>query len=88
MAGGEQMSLRELLPTLTASSYGSNKGKGGQRRKGLRGLLPTLTTTRATYGRRGGKVYPMLNGIVAGPLSPRWLEWFMGFPDGWTTSVP
>lgn len=82
-----------LLPTLTASSYGSNKGGCAGRSKqpsrfSLRTLLPTLTTTRATYMRSRGKTYAMLNGMVDGPLSPRWLEWFMGFPDGWITSVP
>lgn len=57
-----------------------------------RGLLPTLTRHAATRGsgesttREGG---PSLNTVIGGgPLSPRWLEWFMGFPDGWTEPPP
>lgn len=90
MAGGERVSLRELLPTLGASSHGSNRGgqvgRVGEIRPSLRGLLPTLTTQRATYATRRDQVYPTLHGTVDGPLNPRWLEWFMGFPDGWLTS--
>lgn len=86
-----------LLPTLTAQAYGSNRGgtsgRDGQPvRFSLRTLLPTLTTTGATYMRyptKAGRVQvTMLPGMVDGPLSPRWLEWYMGFPDGWITSVP
>lgn len=75
------------LPTLTAHGYGS-QAKDGRTRYSLRRLVPMLTTTRAQYMTSRGKRYPMLNGMVDGPLSPRWLEWFMGFPDGWITSVP
>ncbi len=85
-----------ILPTLTASSYGSNKGgsagRVGRERLSLRKMVPTLMTTGATYMEypaKGGKVRViMLPGMVDGPLSPRYLEWFMGFPDGWITSVP
>jgi hypothetical protein len=86
------MHLRQalfLLPTLTASGYGRNKGgsKPGRERRSLRGLLPTLTASRATYMQRRGVVYPQLGAITDGPLNPRFLEWFLGFPDGWTASV-
>lgn len=82
------------LPTLTATTYGSNQGgaASGPQRVSLRRLVPPLMTTRATYMRyptKGGPVkVVMLPGMVDGPLSPRWLEWFMGFPDGWLTSTP
>lgn len=87
-----------MLPTLSATSYGSNKGgaagRDGQRqRPSLRALLPTLCASDATRGpnslRHGrtassrGKTYPMLNGMVDGPLNPKWLLWFMGFPLWW-----
>jgi hypothetical protein len=86
-----------LLPTLTAQPYGYNRGGAAGRddqptRFSLRTLLPTLTTTGASYMRyptkRGPVRVTMLPGMVDGPLSPRWLEWYMGFPDGWITSVP
>lgn len=83
VAGSQKLQL----PTLTAQSYGT-QAKDGRTRYSLRRLVPTLTTTRAQYMTSRGKRYPMLNGMVDGPLSPRWLEWFMGFPDGWITSVP
>jgi hypothetical protein len=62
-----------LLPTLTACSYGSNKGgqKPGHARHSLQslakqGLLPTLTAT-------GNLVAPSM--------------WYMAFPVGWTEPV-
>ena len=28
------------------------------------------------------------NGGVGGRLNPRWVEWVMGFPEGWTDCEP
>lgn len=87
---GGQMRLSALLPTLTATGYGfqvgGDAGRAGQKRPSLRSLLPTLRTTRPQYDTRRGRVYPQLGGMAGGPLNPPWLEWFMGFPDGWTES--
>lgn len=77
-----------LLPTPSASSYGSNQGGAGGRTGKVREsletmarngrLLPTPTCDRATYHRRHG-------GLVAGGyLHPRFVEWMMGAPPGWT----
>jgi hypothetical protein len=90
--GGPRVSLQQqvhLLPTLTAQSYGTNKGgaagrEGQPARRSLRALLPTLTTTRASYMVSRGTFYPMLNGMVDGPMNPTWLEWYMDFPPYWT----
>ena len=30
---------------------------------------------------QGGEPLPI---AVGGTLNPRWVEWLMGFPDGWT----
>lgn len=56
------------------------------------GLLPTLvSSTRGGYQQGGGaagrvgKKRPHLNTIAGGPLHPRWMQWYQGFPDGWTT---
>lgn len=77
-----------LLPTLTAQSYGSNvggsAGRVGKVRMSLQRLLPTLTCNRATYGTRRGKRCETLPGMAGGPLNPTWLEWYQGFPAGWT----
>lgn len=39
---------------------------------------------RAYSARGGGKKGEQLPNAVGGPLSPRWVEWLMGFPDEWT----
>lgn len=61
-----------LLPTLSASRYGSNRGGAAGRLGKVRHSLDSL----AKLGR--------LPHHKAGPLSPTWAETFMGFPIGWT----
>lgn len=34
--------------------------------------------------RGGGKKGEQLPNVIGGPLSPRWVEWLMGYPDEWT----
>ena len=93
---GTYRNLREelnLLPTLTATAYGSNiggsAGRKGRKRVSLRSLLPTLTVkgnhNRAGLSERSGD--GLATALGSGPLSPTWLEWYLGFPDGWTESV-
>lgn len=83
-----------LLPTPTASSYGSQGGalgRVGKARLSLeamakRGQLPTPVVSRATWNKKGASTWPAL-GMVAeteGRLCPRFVEWMMGFPDDWT----
>jgi hypothetical protein len=85
----------QLLPTPTATSYGSNKG-GAAGRKGIarlslesmarNGRLPTPVVSRSDWNKKSDKAWPGL-GMVAGTegrLSPRFVEWMMGFPDEWT----
>lgn len=84
-----------LLPTPTASSYGSNQGGAlGRVEKARlsleamarRGCLPTPIVSRSTHNTKGDRTTPGL-GMVAeteGRLSPRFVEWMMGFPDDWT----
>jgi len=65
------------LPTPTAASYGSsNNGNPGDHREeyATKGK-PSLWT----MAERGD-----LPGHPRGPLSPEWVEWAMGFPEGWT----
>lgn len=82
-----------LLPTLSAATYGSNRGgangRSGPDRPSLetlakRGLLPTLTR-RDEKGpgpkhTKGGSDLPQ---ALGGHLSADWCRWFMGFPVGW-----
>lgn len=85
----------QLLPAPTATSYGSNRG-GAAGRKGaarlsleqmaLRGALPTPCVSRKTWNKKGDATFAGL-GMVAeteARLSPRFVEWMMGFPDDWT----
>lgn len=80
-----------LLPTPTASSYGSNQGgaagRVGKVRYSLeqmarRGLLPTPTASRRSGLQSHGR------NAVLGRMNPRFLEWMMSFPIGWTRSGP
>ena len=50
-------------------------------------LLPTLTV-RGNHNRKGKseKSGDGLTTCLGGPPHPTFLEWFMGFPAGWTAS--
>ncbi len=52
-------------------------------------LMPTLTVegnrNRASYGGASGD--GLQTALGGGPLNPTWLEWYQGFPDGWTEST-
>jgi len=37
---------------------------------------------------RVGKIRKSLSGLLGGPPNPEWLEWFMGWPIGWTDTKP
>ncbi len=85
-----------LLPTPAASRSGNNQGGAAGRvgpiRESLdsaarKGLLPTPTVNynRAGLTDRSGDG---LATVIGGPLSPRFVEWLMGFPDGWTDCEP
>jgi hypothetical protein len=88
-----------LLPTLSACSYGTNKGgaagRVGKERPSLqtmakRGLLPTLTV-KGNYNKSGlssrsgdGLVTWLWKQGHKGPLNPVWAEVFMGYLPHWT----
>lgn len=85
-----------LLPTPSACSYGTSDGRGQYAHRGTpsldtlarRGMLatpcsrdykgPTGTPTR------GGRNLPRDLGQKTRCLSPRFVEWMMGLPLGWT----
>jgi hypothetical protein len=89
-----------LLPTLSASSYGSNQGgaagRTGPKRYSLlllllrKGLLPT--TTKGNYNRAGlsersgDGLLTALSRLGATEPTREFLCWFMGFPSEWLTS--
>ena len=57
-----------LLPTLSAQSYGTNKG-------GAAGRVGKKRPSLETMGREAGAGYR---------LNPAFTEWLMGWPSGWT----
>lgn len=88
----------QLLPTPSATPYGSNVG-GAEGRKGearlslesmaRKGILPTPCVSRETWSRDpdGGRKTRAGLGMVVGTearLSPLFVEWMMGFPVDWT----
>lgn len=91
-----------FLPTLSASSYGNNRGgsagRSGKIRPSLqtmarKNLWPTLTRRDAesikklTRGKNAGPGGTPLPVAIGGPLNPEWAEWFMNYPIGWTESA-
>ena len=65
-----------LLPTPTASTYGSNIGGGSGRQGKVRRSIYQLAN-------RGS-----LPGHPQGLLNPEWIEQAMGYPIGWTALEP
>lgn len=86
-----------LLPTPTASSYGTNQGGAAGRVGKVRMSLHTMVRRGllATPTAKGNQLCPSMKkwpGCEAwqavhppGPLLPSFVEWMMGFPDGWTS---
>jgi hypothetical protein len=66
-----------LLPTPSASSYGTNQG-GSMGRTGK--VRPSLQT----MARKNLWPTPTLAAQAGGQLNPTWVEWLMGWPEGWT----
>jgi hypothetical protein len=59
-----------------------------ERRRGIP-RVPTPTTQDASNNGPASQMErntKPLNAEVGGPLNPRWVEWLMGWPDGWTDS--
>ena len=87
-----------LLPTLSATSYGSNQGGGAGRvgpvrysieQMAKRGMLPSLTASDHRYRQASGNWQG--NDLVSrlgGKLNPTWCDWYQGFPIGWTALQP
>lgn len=125
-AQGRQVStadvLCHLLPTPTATPYGSNQSPspGAAIRPSLDSLAPLLptpmvgSTSPAAHGQISGQFRRQMDEALAqfgayadviarwqpvvgrpapeptinGRLSPLFVEWMMGLPDGWVTDVP
>lgn len=81
-----------LLPTPSASSYGSNKGGaagrvGKETSMARKGLLPT-PTVKGNYNKAGLSARSgdgLGTAVGPGPLNPVFAELMMGFPADWTS---
>jgi hypothetical protein len=79
------------FPPAAATDWKGRSGKGHIARHGNKRLsdaitYPTVTASDASggpgnQGRAGGE---NLRTVIGGQLNPEWVEWFMGFPIGWT----
>ena len=82
MDGG--LGRRVMLPTPTANQYGTrNNGKRGDGTTYKTAGSPRLTTMA-----RRGEWVDMDQQVPGGKLNPAWVEWLMGWPEGWTDLEP
>jgi len=88
-----------LLPALTATSYGSNRGGAAGRTGKVRYSLPALIardarTAAARPKPRQRGTLPLIcqiadmQGSNTGGLNPPWTAWFMGYPVEWAQCAP
>ena len=47
-------------------------------------MFPTPSANNSTGQGEHGEGGPNLQTVVSGQLNPTWVEWLMGFPEGWT----
>lgn len=86
-----------LLPTMRASESGKYQYQHGDHGKkaltltGYVALYPTPTVgdskangSPSNHRRSERGFSPLLSDIANGKLNPQWVEWLMGFPQGWT----
>lgn len=83
----------ETWPTPTAESYGTNQGGAMGRIGPMRPSLDTMARSGLCPGLPDPPTEP--HGSASSPnapislrLSPRFVEWLMGFPMGWTSPWP
>jgi hypothetical protein len=93
----ETQVARSLLPTPTTQDASNNGGASQYNRNSLPlnaivGMLPTPTTPGknqvGTIGEWGGSKNPLRTPetmtLKGGALNPTFVEWLMGYPEGWT----
>lgn len=80
-----------LLPTLTVHGNYNKKGASKNSGDGLATALKKMPTLCARDWKDNGtspaelrRNTPPLAVMAGGPLNPKWCEWFMGFPIGFT----
>jgi len=94
------MARTGLWPTPTIHGNHNNPKFGGSAGWGLAQAAKLWPTPRSTDGTHGGRVTPrkarnggnLIEAVsttdATGQLNPTWVEWLMGFPQGWTDLKP
>jgi hypothetical protein len=78
-------------PTVSRGDYQYSQGNHNKRSLKLSGavkMIPTPTSRDWRSGKASQETMERnsrpLSEVIGGQLNPRWVEWLMGFPDGWT----
>jgi hypothetical protein len=81
-------------PTPKASRRGDCPSERNRRSPSLESAVRMWPTPVANDAKNNGgpsqmrRDAPNLNAVVGGQLNPRWVEWLMGWPIGWTSLEP
>jgi hypothetical protein len=76
-----------MIHTPTAKAN-QNSPSMEARQPGLR-LWPTPDASPHKYRLQGdSQASKSLSALAGGKLNPQWVEWLMGFPEGWTDCEP
>jgi len=74
-----------LWPTPTTGDHATRYAQGGMPLGMAARLWPTPDASPHKYRLQGDtQASRSLNALAGGKLNPAWVEWLMGFPEGWT----
>jgi len=74
-----------LWPTPTTGDHATRYAQGGMPLGMAARLWPTPDASPHKYRLQGDtQASKSLNALAGGKLNPAWVEWLMGFPEGWT----
>ena len=74
-----------LWPTATTGDHSTRYAQGGMPLGMAARLWPTPDASPHKYRLQGDtQASKSLNALAGGKLNPAWVEWLMGFPEGWT----
>jgi hypothetical protein len=82
--GADLPTFIQIFPTPTAHGNYNRKGSSANSGDGLATAVRMLPSKKPTMNAAGGNGAPPLGAAASGSLNPAWVEWLMGFPDGWT----
>lgn len=82
------MATRLLIPTPRTEGFdaGRHRGATDSLHSWAKALLPTPTHRdhKSGTGADHGTHSPPLSSVMGGTLNPEFVEWMMGYPEGWT----